>query len=38
MNEQPKAKTAFRVGPNFVGLRDDEQDPEKLFQKHHEKS
>jgi hypothetical protein len=24
-----------RAGPNFVGLWDQEQDPEKLFKKHH---
>jgi hypothetical protein len=29
-------KTAtHRSGPNFIGLRDREQDPMKLFKKHH---
>jgi hypothetical protein len=37
-NENSKSQTGFRSGPNYVGLRDPEQDQEKLFQKYHQTS
>lgn len=36
--EKPKLAASVRSGPNFVGLWDQEQDPEKLFKQHHVES
>jgi hypothetical protein len=33
--DPPEVKVSIRTGPNFVGLWDHEQDPVKLFKKHH---
>jgi hypothetical protein len=32
---KPNPTASVRSGPNFVGLWDQEQDPQKLFKKYH---